>query len=224
MDKKIFIANWKSHKTVNETKDFLDGLKEGLKDIDLSNKEIILAPSYTALMMCGDYISKHSLPIKLSSQSLSSYPEGAYTGEVNAKQIKEFADYVIVGHSERKRYLNENENDIESKIKEAKDVGLKVIQCIQDENSELHKGSDIVAFEPPNAISTFGVGEPETPEHIMEVFNEIKDRLHDKILIYGGSVDAENIKSYAEIGSCKGFLIGSASLEVTSFLSLLSQW
>lgn len=224
MNKKIFIANWKSHKTVAQSLDFLTSLKEGISKIDLSNKELIIAPSFTSLMACHGYIKKHNLPVKLSSQTLSSYPEGAYTGEVNAKQIKEFADFVLVGHSERKRYLKENDNDVESKIKEAKDVGLKVIQCIQDEDSEIHKQADIIAYEPPSAISTFGVGEPETPHHIREVFEDIEGSLHGRDIIYGGSVDKTNIKSYAEIEMCKGFLIGSASLEPDSFLSLLSQW
>lgn len=223
MDKKLVIGNWKSHKTIDETKSFLEEFREKVKDINFSNKEVILAPSFTSLMFCRDFINSNSLPLKLCAQNVSSYPEGAYTGEVSAKQIKEFADYVIIGHSERKRYLGENENDVESKIKEAKDTGLKVVQCIQDENSEIHKNADIVAYEPPNAISTFG-NTPETPEQIAQVFNKIKDKLNGRKLLYGGSVDKDNIASYEAIEFCGGFLIGGASLSSNSFIDLLKKW
>lgn len=223
MEKRLVIANWKSHKTTKEARDFLENFKEKLNSINFSNKEVVLAPSFVSLMLCREFIDNNSLPLKLCAQNVSSYPEGAYTGEVSAKQIKEFADYVIVGHSERKRYLNENENDVDSKIKEAKDQGLIVIQCIQDENSQIHDDADIVAYEPPNAISTFG-NTPETPEEIKKVFDSIKDRLNGRKLLYGGSVDKSNIKSYEEIEFCGGFLIGSASLTSQSFIDLLQKW
>lgn len=224
MNKKIFVANWKSNKTVKESYSFLDVLKERIKDIDLSNKEIVIAPSFTSLMVCHDAIEKFSLPVKLSAQNISSFAQGAYTGEVNALQIKEFADYVIIGHSERKRYFHEGDGDVESKVKAAKEGGLMVVQCIQDKNSQIQSQSDIIAYEPPNAISTFGVGEAEDPEDIRKVFEEIKNSTGERPLLYGGSVSAKNIKSYAQIESCSGFLIGGASLEVDSFIDLLSQW
>lgn len=224
MNKKIFVANWKSHKTVAESYDFISQLREMISTVNLDNKEIIIAPSFPSLMVCHDAIVKFLLPIKLAAQNISSFAEGAYTGEVNGKQIKEFADYVIIGHSERKRYYHETEGDVESKVKEAKDAGLTVIQCIQDQNSQIHGGADVVAYEPPNAISTFGVGEPENPDRIKEVFSKISEDTNEKKLLYGGSVDSKNIKSYAEIDKCSGFLIGGASLKPDSFIDLLSQW
>lgn len=224
MDKKIYLANWKSHKTVAESYTFLESIKDKLRSANLDNKEIIIAPSFTALQVCKDAISKFSLPIRLSAQNISSFAEGAYTGEVNAKQIKEFADYVIIGHSERKRYFHESEGDVESKIKEAKDGGLIVVQCIQDKNSQIHNQADIIAYEPPNAISTFGVGEAENPEQIKHVFSEIKDTAKNRPLLYGGSVDSKNVGAYAQMESCSGFLIGGASLSVDPFIDLLSQW
>ena len=222
MDKKLIIANWKSHKTIDETRSFLESIREKFADINFSNKEVVLSPSFTSLMFCYDFIKNNSLPLKLCAQNVSSYPEGAYTGEINAKQIKEFADFVLIGHSERKRYLNENENDVESKIKEAKDAGLKVVQCIQDENSRLHKDADVIAFEPPNAISTFGVGDPDSPEDVTRVFSSLEGQLSGRRILYGGSVDKANVASYAQIKSCGGFLVGGASLNPDSFFTLLS--
>jgi triosephosphate isomerase len=175
-------------------------------------------------MKCRYLVDRDSLPIKLAAQNVSPFPEGAYTGEVNAKQIREQCEYVIVGHSERKRYFHETEAEIENKIAQAKEAGLSIIQCIQDEKSQLHRDSDIIAFEPPNAISTFGVGEADSPEDIKRVFESVMEELSGRKILYGGSVDKTNVATYAKIDSCGGFLIGGASLEADSFIDLLSQW
>lgn len=220
MDKKLYIANWKSHKTKQETVEFFDYLRENLKKIDLSDKEIIIAPPFTLLAKCHYLISEYKLPVKLAAQNVSSYPEGAYTGEINAKQIREFADFVIVGHSERRKYLHENENDIENKIREAKEAGLIVIQCIQDENSIIYKNADIIAYEPPSAI---GTGSPDDPSHVAKVFEKIKEEGYTSPVLYGGSVTPQNISDFLAIDTLSGFLIGGASLQAKSFISLLSQ-
>ncbi len=224
MDQKLIIANWKSHKTVDEAIKFFEYMRDNISHIDLTNKEIIIAPPFTLLAKCRHLIKEYDLPLRLAGQNVSAFPEGAYTGEVNAKQIKEFAEYVIVGHSERRKYLRESEVDIENKIKEAKDQDLLVIQCIQDEKSKLHKDSDVIAFEPPNAISTFGVGEPDSPEDIKRVFGSVGEQLNGRKILYGGSVSEVNISTYVQIQSCGGFLVGGASLEPESLISLLKQW
>lgn len=224
MDKKLFVANWKSHKNKQETLKFFERLKERISSVNLSNKEIVIAPSFTLLMKCRYLIDQDNLPIKLAAQNVSPFPEGAYTGEVNAKQVRELCEYVIVGHSERKKYFHESESEIENKIAQAKEAGLGVIQCIQDEKSRLHRDADIIAFEPPNSISTFGVGEADSPEDIGRVFESVKEELAGRRILYGGSVDKANVTTYAKIDNCGGFLIGGASLEADSFIDLLSQW
>lgn len=219
MDKKIFIANWKSHKTKDEAIAFFEYLKDNISKLDPSSKEIVIAPPFTLLSKSRHLIDKYKLPIKLCAQNVSSFPEGAYTGEINAKQVKEFAEYVIVGHSERRKYLHEKDYDIENKVREADEVGLQVIQCVQDENSPVFKGAKIVAFEPPSAI---GSGNPDDPQHIAEVFEKIKKDYPQVNLLYGGSVAPENINQFLEIDNLSGFLIGGASLEPDSFISLLN--
>ena len=222
MDKKLYIANWKSNKTKNEAIEFFNYFKDHIGDVKLEDKEIIVAPPFTLLAKCRYLIDEYHLPIKLSAQNVSSFPEGAYTGEVNAKQIKEFAQYVIIGHSERKRYQHETESEIENKISEASDQGLIVVQCIQDQNSQIHRGASIIAYEPPSAISTFGVGEPESVDDIKKVFESVAERLAARPILYGGSVNKDTISQYNKIESCGGYLIGGASLKPDSFISLLS--
>lgn len=219
MDKKFYIANWKSHKTKDEAIAFFEYLKSNISREDIKNKEIVIAPPMTLLSKCRYLIDKYNLPVALSAQNVSSFPEGAYTGEVNAKQVKEFANYVIVGHSERRKYMHETESDIENKVREACENGLTVIQCIQDENGIVHNGTKIVAYEPPSAI---GTGNPDTPEHIAQVFDVITSQNPSVKVIYGGSVNTKTIKSFLQIEKLGGFLIGGASLDAATFLSLLS--
>ncbi|MDO8269678.1 MAG: triose-phosphate isomerase family protein, partial [Candidatus Levybacteria bacterium] len=168
MSKILYIANWKSNKTKEEAIQFFDQFKNEIATVDTSNKHIIIAPPLTLLSECKQYIVDNNLNVSLAAQNVSAFPQGAYTGEINARQIKEFVDYVIVGHSERRKYLHEDESDIANKIREATEMGIKVIQCIQDENSVIHKGAEIIAYEPPSAI---GSGNPDDPRHVAEVFN-----------------------------------------------------
>lgn len=224
MEKKLIIANWKSNKTIEEAKEFLEVFKNELPNLDLSNKEIVIAPSYTILSTLNYFIHQDNLPISLSAQNVSPFPEGAYTGEVAARGIKEVAEYVIIGHSERKRYLHESESEILNKVDEAKKAGLKVVMCIQNEDSPIYDKADIIAYEPPSAISTFGIGKPEEPEDIDKVLSKVAQKAVGKKLIYGGSVKKENIVQYSKIISCSGFLVGGASLDAHNFISLLLEW
>lgn len=217
-NKRLYIANWKSNKTRDEVAAFFENLSEGIGDVDLDRNEIIIAPPHTLLWLSRELVDKYSLPIKLGAQNVSSYPPGAYTGEVNAAQVKEVAEYVIIGHSERRKYLHETDTDIENKAREASEAGLTVVQCIQDENDKVHKGVHIVAFEPVSAI---GTGNPEDPARIQEVFEKILQENPSTQVLYGGSVKPENVSQFLTIDALGGFLIGGASLEANSFLSLL---
>jgi triosephosphate isomerase len=219
MDKRIYIANWKSHKTKDEVTAFFETLKENKSEMDLNDKEIIVAPPFTFLFKSRYLIDKYGLFIKLSAQNVSPFPEGAYTGEINAKQIKEVCEYVIIGHSERRKYFHESQTDIENKVRESLEADLNIVQCVQSENDMVIKGVKIVAYEPPSAI---GTGNPDSPDHIKQVFEKILEENPDVKVLYGGSVDPSNIGDFTKIDNLSGFLIGGASLSADSFLSLLN--
>jgi triosephosphate isomerase len=168
-------------------------------------------------------VTEHEISVSLGAQDVSAFPDGAYTGEVGADQIKEFADFVIIGHSERRKYQGETVEQIAQKVIQAQAVGLTVILCVQDENDPIPDGVDLVAFEPPSAISTFGVGKAEDPQEVNRVFNILQTKTN-AVLIYGGSVDASDISNYRSVEHLSGFLIGGASLEPESFSQLIKTW
>ena len=214
-----FIANWKLHKTVTEAQDFLNKLSTKLIDIQLDGKEIVVCPSFISLSSVASYIHNHKIPVSIGAQSISNFAVGAYTGEVCGSQIREFADYVIVGHSERRRFFGETNEIVEQKVKQAREAGLTVILCVQDENEQIPNDADILAFEPIYAI---GTGNPEDPGRIGEVFKLLREKTKAPLL-YGGSVTPDNISDFKNIPLLSGFLVGGASLEADSFIRIISQ-
>ena len=117
MDKLFIVANLKSNQTNSEAKDWLFNFKK-IKDLkqNLDNKEIILCPSFILLDFFALFIAENNLPFKLGAQNVSPFDQGPYTGEVNAKQIKDFADYVLVGHSERRNNFGETDDRLFKKV------------------------------------------------------------------------------------------------------------
>lgn len=218
-----FVANWKQHKTTQETRDFLTVFKDQIDVSQLGEKQIIICPSFTSLQAAQEIVKEHGIDVSLGAQDVSEFDEGAYTGEVGGNQIKEFADFVIIGHSERRRYFGETPDQITKKVQVAKKAGLTVILCVQDENDSLVEGADVIAFEPPSAISTFGVGKAEDPAEVSRVFGLLQAKTNAP-LIYGGSVDANDIANYKSVSNIAGFLIGGASLEPESFSQLIKAW
>lgn len=214
--KKLFIvANWKSNKTEPEANSWLQRLK--IKDLRLTNKEIIICPSFTVLPILKSLIINHDSSIKLGAQNISPFDEGAYTGEVNGKQIKEFADYVIVGHSERRANFYENNNLIAQKIDKGLKHGLVPILCISDLD-QAQSFNGIIAYEPLSAI---GSGNPDTPENGEDIASKIKNKVGEIPVLYGGSVTSDNVKSFTSMPNIDGVLVGGASLDPLEFLKII---
>lgn len=236
--KQLFIvANWKSYKTIKETEKWIHEFSEGLvgnsKEILLENKEIVVAPSFIALEHANYCSTNLKLPIKLGAQNISPFNEGPYTGEVNGKQIKEFANYVIIGHSERRANFHENNDVINKKITIARQYGLTSILCIsgieqaqnsnvksQNYNSKLkiYERKIILAYEPLFAI---GSGNPDTPSNADQIGKEIKETLGEIPVLYGGSVGPENVRSFTQMSNIDGVLVGGASLDPHKFLEIV---
>ena len=212
--KKLIVANWKCNPaTLKEAQELFCLLKE-----DIKNKDIVICPPsiFLSSLICDD--------IKFGAQNCFWEEFGAYTGEISPQMIKSIGcEYVIIGHSERRTIFNESNDEIRSKIKQAKRAGLVPIVCIgesKDQNTfeiieeqiEDIEKDVILAYEPLWAI---GTGENASFDKVREVRGFLKDR---KIL-YGGSVNSQNAKDYLEITD--GLLIGGASLDAIEFLKII---
>ena len=229
------IANWKMHgfkddylhwyKTLSKTAD------ENLFD------DLGIAPPFTLLDECKTYQSK----IKLGAQNISHLPEGPVTGEISAAMIKNSgADFVILGHSERRELHTETEEVIKSKILEASNHNIHPVLCIgepkeiyaakktedflysqlQGSLNNLNNINLSIAYEPIWAIGTGDVAKPSDINKIHSIIKEICSREFDvklENIIYGGSVNDQNSKEIFEQEHVNGALIGGASLDGHSF-------
>lgn len=216
----VLVANWKSNKTIVETEKWLHDFSKGINEekISLGGKKIIIAPSFTSLEHAHYCAENLNLPVEFAAQDISPFAEGAYTGAVNGKQIKELANYVIIGHSERRKSFGETDEMLEKKVSMALHFELTPIFCIQNENTPVPQGVKIVAYEPPSAI---GTGNPDSPENANNVAKKVKDKYDITHVLYGGSVTGQNVAGFIQMSSIDGVLVGGASLDPHRFLEIV---
>ncbi|MCS7215223.1 MAG: triose-phosphate isomerase [Thermodesulfovibrio sp.] len=238
------MANWKMHKTISEALSFIDDFIPMVKDI--KDREIGIAPTFLCIASVGKAIKDTN--IKLCAQNAFYENKGAYTGEISPSMLKDAGvEYVIIGHSERRKYFNETDEVINKKIDACVKEDLNVIFCIgetleerqKDKTTEILKTQIIkgldkinspetltIAYEPVWAI---GTGVVATESQIAEAHSFIRNQLReiygkvaDKIrILYGGSVTPENIKTIMTIDNVDGVLVGGASLDPVKFAKIV---
>ncbi len=210
------VGNWKSNKTLIETMDWLRTIKLPVMNTEV---KVVICPPFPFLVEAAALIRELNLPIELGVQDISPFPFGAYTGAVSASMVKEWAKYVIIGHSERRRYFHETDQEVTNKTRECLEGGLRPIVCVDEPYLESQmdglQGMDmsrmIIAYEPVAAI---GSGHPDTPEHAQMVAARIKAAAKWPVpVLYGGSAKPEKIKSFIEQEDISGSLVGGASLD-----------
>ncbi len=222
------IGNWKSYKRFEEAKKWLDAFSQLYTPVD--NIEVIIAPTYLCLERVSEYLQKLNLHnIALAAQDISPFPKGAYTGAIAADLLKDLADYVIVGHSERRRYFHETSHDIGNKVSEAVDAGLTPIVCVDQPYAmsqltslnDIDTESVIIAYGPVESLN-FRI--PQSPEKVGEAVDFIS-QVHPKWpIVYGGALHPDNARDYRDIPGVSGLFVGSASLEAASFHSILTSF
>lgn len=217
--KKIYIiANWKSNKTIYQTDRWFRTINNLPVTFNEEEKKIIVCAPFTLLPKIKELTVNCQLPIVAGGQDISQFDEGAYTGEVNGKQIKEFAEFVIIGHSERRKNFLESDEILFRKAEMAKQYGLTPIFCVQGKETPIPSKSTFVAYEPIDAI---GTGHPDTAENAEDVASFFKNNHKAQYVLYGGSITSKNVKEFTKKSSIDGVLVGGASLDPQEFYEII---
>ena len=249
MRKKIVAGNWKMNKNLQEGVALAKELTEVVKN---PNCGVVICTPFIHLASVAEVIKGSA--IELGAENCADKASGAYTGEVSAEMVKSTgAQYVILGHSERRQYYNETPEILKEKVQLALANGLKVIFCIGEtlEEREANKQNEVVkaelagsvynltaeefkniviAYEPIWAI---GTGKTATAEQAEEIHAYIRSTIaevygqavaDDTTILYGGSCKASNAPELFAKPDIDGGLIGGASLKAPDFKGIIDAW
>lgn len=222
----LIVANFKSHKNSQEVKTWLESVIPAYLPFQ-DKVSLIVAPSYPYLSQASSIIRSTGTQISLASQDVSPFPEGSYTGAVNAGQLVDLQiTHAIIGHSERRRYFHETNQEVANKAKLLSEKNITPLICLSKDIispqfaalDEATLDRALYCFEPPDGL---GGNTTADPSEINEVINLIKPHTTKEVL-YGGSVTPQNITSLLSL-SISGVLVSTAALQPDSIISIISQ-
>ncbi|MFQ6033584.1 MAG: triose-phosphate isomerase [Candidatus Bipolaricaulia bacterium] len=246
---KIIAANWKMYKTIAEARQYVRRFRELVAGI--AGVEVVIAPSFTALAAVGEELQ--GTGIGLAAQDMWHEAEGAYTGEVSPLMLRELGcNYVILGHSERRRYFHEDDELVNLKLKAAFQHGLVPILCVGEKLEERRAGQTeavlegqigadlaglsaeqaaqmVIAYEPIWAIGTGETASPEDANAGAGFIRRLIEELYDGAtaqavrIQYGGSVTPENVAELMKEENIDGALVGGASLDPERFAEIVKR-
>jgi len=246
----MIAGNWKMNKGLSETREFVKKLVNTLNSMELKRTIPLIAPPYPFLQEA--LRESFGSALEIAAQNVSLHSDGAFTGEVSATMLASLGlKYGIIGHSERRQYHNETDSEVLGKMIKLFEQHITPILCIgetlaqRDANQtpatilsqlngclqgiELLSGNEIViAYEPVWAI---GTGRTATPEQAQDVHALIRKWLKESypaevadnmLILYGGSVKPDNLKSLLACEDIDGGLIGGAALKVDDFIAMVN--
>ena len=244
MSRPFVAGNWKMNTTVTEAKVLASHIRDDLRNID--EIEIVLCPPFISLAQVANVVEGSR--IKTGAQNMHYEDKGAFTGEVSATMLTGLCQYVILGHSERRRDFGESDQLINRKAKKALELGINPIICVGEVLAEREQGRErevvsssvsqcltdiafderlVIAYEPVWAI---GTGLAATPGEAQAMCSLIRSLLVDRFgsenaglvpIIYGGSVNVGNVADLARETDIDGGLIGGASLDRDQFSEIV---
>ena len=250
MRKKIVAGNWKMNLTKEQSLELVNGISKRLANLS-KDTEVIVAPTFVNLSAVVDSKNRNN-KIEVAAQNMHYAESGAYTGEISAEMLTSIdVNTVILGHSERREYFDEDANLLTRKVEQALQHKMKIIFCfgekLEDRQSENHFNivkyqlkdalfhlnaldwdSIILAYEPVWAI---GTGETATPEQAQEMHAFIRNLVENQYnydvadnvsILYGGSVKPANASEIFSKPDVDGGLIGGAALKAADFLAIIN--
>lgn len=243
----LIVGNWKMYKTIDQAVAFVDQIAPMVEN---ASCKVMLAVPFTAIKTLSEKVKGTNIII--GAQNMNDASEGAFTGEVAAIMLKDAgAEFVLIGHSERRQIYHEDNQFINRKVLRALSCGLAPLLCVGEtvEEREENKTEDVlkeqltvalqgcskdavkslmIAYEPVWAIGTGLAATSEIAATSMKQCRDILGQIFDEEsskkvpIVYGGSVNAQNAENYLNTAEIDGLLIGSASLHTDSFAKIIS--
>jgi triosephosphate isomerase (TIM) len=246
-DRKPYLAaNWKMHKTTEETERFLAELLPRVPDS--GGPEVVVCPPFTSLQSAVEHCFQS--PVRVAAQNMHEEDEGAFTGEVSAPMLIDLGvDGVVLGHSERREYFAETDEALARKVPAALGAGLEPILCVGE--NEAQRDADeteqvltrqvqadlaevpdarlsevVIAYEPIWAIGTGRTATPEQAQAAIVFIRGLIDERSDEAgaatrILYGGSVKPDNAAELISQPDVDGALVGGASLDPADFAAII---
>ena len=248
MKRKItIVANWKMNLNYDEEIKLATEIKDSL--LSLSTAEIILCPSYLSIPKIKEIFANTA--VRIGSQDVCYQDNGPYTGGISTEMLKPFCDNIIIGHSERRQFFKETDDEVNKKVLKVLESGITPIICVGEDVEAWRKGdiesvldqvrkatkgiplekitNILMAYEPVWAI---GSGNPATAEYANKICMQIRQVLESvysretaqKIrILYGGSVNIENSEKFIEQSEIDGLLVGGLSLKAKEFIEIVKK-
>lgn len=243
----VIAGNWKMNKTTLESIALVKELKDFVRNV--KGVDIVVCPPFTSLWPTREIVNETN--IKLGAQNLYKEEQGAFTGEISPLMLKDIGcEYVILGHSERRKYFKETSEEVAKKTKVAFTHQLLPIVCVGENLEERESGQFkeiikqeiealfheidsvyasklIIAYEPIWAIGTGRSSSPEDADSVIKFIRQLflsqyGINVAEQIrILYGGSVNAKNICEFMEKSDIDGALVGGASLHALSFSQIV---
>lgn len=247
MRKKFIAGNWKMNTARAETAALIQALKEKTQGIQQTT--MMVAPPFTNLQTALEALQNSR--IQLGAQNLYWEDKGAFTGEISASMLKDLGcAYVILGHSERRQFFKETDENVNRKVQAALKHSIQPIVCVGETLDQRERGEALkvvesqvrgslagftaeqawnftIAYEPVWAI---GTGKAATAQDAVEIHRSIRSTLQDMFgaevaeatrIQYGGSVTADNIETFIRESEIDGALVGGASLKAEAFAKII---
>ena len=243
--KKTLVANWKMNLTEKGAIKLAQDIKDSL--LSLSTSEIILCPPYLYISEIKKIFA--NTVVQIGGQDVFWKEEGAYTGEISPKMLADFCKYVICGHSERRQYFGETDEDVNKKAKAVLKSGLVPVICVGEDEKAWKQGNIdtvldqvrkasvgisrediskvIIAYEPIWAIGTGNAATADYANKICMQIRQLLDSLYSREeagkirILYGGSVTKDNAVEFVAQSEIDGLLIGGASLKAKEFIEIV---